>query len=56
MKPEPKCPRCGGWALEPDHYPAARCSVCGGDGRPPATLAATGDVPTFLTQKASADV
>jgi hypothetical protein len=31
----PKCGRCGGWALEPDVYPAAGCTACGGTGRPP---------------------
>ena len=35
-----KCPRCKGYALEPEHFPAKPCGACNGTGRaaaPPQT-------------------
>jgi hypothetical protein len=35
MTDAPKCPRCAGFAFEPDHHPLKACTACGGTGRPP---------------------
>lgn len=53
----PSCRHCGGFALEPDAYPAQPCSVCHGTGKalPPAAPA-TGELlggPSPSTKRAA---
>lgn len=39
-EPAPKCGHCRGMGLEPDVYPAAKCTACLGTGKPAAAAAA----------------
>ncbi|HEX8585029.1 MAG TPA: hypothetical protein VF680_11530 [Allosphingosinicella sp.] len=42
-EPTLKCSHCGGFALEPEVFPAQPCTVCKGTGKP-AAAAKTGEL------------